>query len=196
MIKELVFATNNAHKIDEVTSLVNNKFNILSLEDIDFFDEIEENGFTFYDNASIKTSVIFNRFKIDCFADDSGLEIDALKGKPGVFSARYAGKHGDHDANMELVLDQLTGLKNRKARFKTVISLILNGVELFFEGAVEGVITTEKLGIGGFGYDPILKPDGFDQTFAEMDIDQKNKISHRAIAIKKMINYLAVVNCA
>ncbi len=190
MLKELVFATNNAHKVEEVTHAVGTQFKILSLKDIGFDDEIEETGTTFKENASIKTNFIYKKYKRNCFGDDSGLEIEALNGEPGVFSARYAGEHGNHEANTARVLDQLQNVKNRKAQFKTVISLILEGKEYWFEGIVPGTIRTVKAGKQGFGYDPIFQPDGYEVTFAEMPLSEKNKISHRGKAMAKLIDFL------
>ncbi len=190
MMKELVFATNNTHKIEEVAFAVGNQFKILSLNDIGFDEEIEETGTTFKANASIKTHQIYTKYGLDCFGDDSGLEIEALNGEPGVFSARYAGEHGNHEANNKRVLDQLEGVSNRNARFKTVISLIWQGQEFWFDGIVTGIIRTELSGQKGFGYDPIFQPDGFDKTFAEMNLVDKNSISHRGKAIQKLIAFL------
>ncbi len=190
MIKELVFATNNAHKIEEVADLVGNQFKILSLKAINCYDDIAETGTTFKENASLKTHHIFDKYGLDCFGDDSGLEIEALYGEPGVFSARYAGKHGDHEANTQRVLEQLEGISNRKAQFKTVISLLWKGQEFWFEGTVPGTIQTEISGNQGFGYDPIFQPDGFDITFAEMNLADKNSISHRGKALEKLIQFL------
>lgn len=190
MIKELVFATNNAHKIEEVAFAVGNQFKILSLDDIGFDEEIEETGTTFKENASIKTHQIFNKFGLNCFGDDSGLEIEALNGEPGVFSARYSGEHGNHEANNKMVLDQLEGVSNRNAQFKTVISLLWNGQEFWFEGIVTGTIRSELSGQKGFGYDPIFQPEGYPITFAEMTLQEKNSISHRGQAIKKLIDFL------
>ena len=190
MIKELVFATNNVHKIEEVAFAVGDQFKILSLKDIRFDEEIQETGTTFKANASIKTHYVFDKFGLDCFGDDSGLEIEALYGEPGVFSARYAGEHGNHEANIKRVLDQLEGVSNRKAQFKTVISLLWKGREFWFEGIVTGVIRTTLCGKHGFGYDPIFQPDGYNETFAEMSLEKKNSISHRGKALEKMIAFL------
>lgn len=190
MIKELVFATNNAHKIEEVAAAVGNQFKILSLNDIGCYEEIEETGTTFKKNASLKTHFIFKKYGLDCFGDDSGLEIEALHGEPGVFSARYAGKHGDHGANMQRVLEQLQSVSNRKAQFKTIISLIWKGQEFWFEGVVPGTIRTETSGKQGFGYDPIFQPNGYEVTFAEMSTSEKNKISHRGKAVRQLIDFL------
>jgi len=186
----LVFATNNAHKIKEVAHKIGNQFEILSLDAISFTDDIAETGTTFHANASIKSQTIYQKFKLNCFGDDSGLEITALNGEPGVYSARYAGEHGNHDANITKVLKNLEGMTDRRARFITVISLIRNGEEHFFEGTVEGTIRHERSGAKGFGYDPIFQPDGYDITFAEMNMDEKNNISHRARALEKMVEFL------
>ena len=190
MMKELVFVTNNAHKVEEVAHTVGNRFKILSLKDLGFEEEIEETGTTFKENASIKTQRIYQQYQLDCFADDSGLEIEALNGDPGVFSARYAGEHGNHQANVERVLEQLEDEKNRKAQFKTVVSLIWKGQEHWFEGVVTGTIRTKISGNGGFGYDPIFQPDGYPITFAEMPLEEKNKISHRGKAMVQLIAFL------
>jgi XTP/dITP diphosphohydrolase len=190
MPHQLVFATNNRHKLDEVSAKIGGEFKLLTLDDIGCTADIEETGTTFRENASIKSRYIFDNFHLDCFGDDSGLEIDALHGEPGVYSARYAGTHGDHAANIAKVLQNLKGVTNRKARFRTVISLIWQGGELFFEGTVEGTIRHEVAGNGGFGYDPIFQPDGYDITFAEMSMDEKNTISHRARAMDGLISFL------
>jgi len=187
---QLVFATNNAHKLEEVAAKIEGQIKLLSLNDINCTDDIAETGTTFRENASIKSHYIYNKYKLDCFGDDSGLEIDELNGEPGVYSARYAGEHGNHDANINKVLLSLQNVLDRKARFRTVISLIWNGGEHFFEGAIEGTIRHERSGTEGFGYDPIFQPDGYDVTFAEMSLDEKNKISHRAIAMEKLIEFL------
>ena len=189
-MQQLVFATNNHHKIEEVLAKIGHQFIILSLDDIGCTDDIEETGTTFAANASIKSHYIYSKYQLSCFGDDSGLEIDALNGEPGVYSARYAGKHGDHQANMDKVLTLLNAQTNRKARFKTVISLVLDGKEHFFEGTVEGTIRNQRSGSQGFGYDPIFQPDGYTITFAEMTMQQKNAISHRARAVEKMIAFL------
>lgn len=189
-MKELVFATNNAHKIEEVAFAVGDKFKILSLKDINCDDDIEETGITFKENASLKTHHIYQKYKLDCFADDSGLEIEALNGDPGVFSARYAGEHGNHKANIERVLEQMEDEKNRNAHFKTVIFLIWKGQEYWFEGVVNGTIRTDISGSGGFGYDPIFQPEGYAITFAEIPLEEKNKISHRGKAVAQLIQFL------
>jgi len=190
-MQQLVFATNNAHKLEEVAAKLNGAIKLLSLNDIDFTDDIDETGTTFEQNASIKSHRIFNRYGLNCFGDDSGLEIDALSGEPGVYSARYAGEHGNHAANNQKVLESLQNVENRRARFRTVISLIWEGEEHFFEGVVEGTIRKTLTGTAGFGYDPIFEPEGYTQTFAEMTMDQKNAISHRARAVEQMVLFLA-----
>jgi XTP/dITP diphosphohydrolase len=191
---QLVFATNNRHKLEEVDTKIKGEFKLLTLNDIGCTDDIEETGTTFKENASIKSHYIYQKYKLNCFGDDSGLEIDALNGEPGVYSARYAGEHGNHAANISKVLQNLTGETNRKARFRTVISLIWNGEEHFFDGTVEGQIRTATSGTAGFGYDPIFEPDGYNITFAEMSLEQKNSISHRARAMDKLIGFLNTVH--
>lgn len=187
---QLVFATNNRHKLEEVAAKIGGQIKLLSLDDIGCYDDIAETGSTFRENAVIKSSYIHQKYNLDCFGDDSGLEIDALDGEPGVYSARYAGKHGDHEANINKVLSKLNSVADRRARFRTVISLIWNGQEHFFEGTVEGTIRHERSGKQGFGYDPIFQPDGYNVTFAEMTLDEKNRISHRAKAMEKLIEFL------
>jgi len=189
-MKKLVFATNNKHKLFEVRELLKDTYEIVGLVDIGCNEEIAETSHTLEGNASLKSTYVYKNYSLNCFADDTGLEIEALDGKPGVHSARYAEGNHDFEANLQKVLKELKHKTNRKARFRTSISLILDGKEYFFEGKVNGVITTNKKGIDGFGYDPIFLPDGYDQTFAEMDIDLKNKISHRGLAVKKLIKFL------
>ena len=186
----LVFATNNQHKLDEVQAMVGNKFQLKSLKEIGCEADIPETGVTFRDNASQKSRYIFEHFNANCFSDDSGLEVDALNGEPGVYSAHYSGSR-DSETNLNLVLRNLGTNPNRKARFRCVISLILNGQEHFFEGVVEGEITTQPSGKTGFGYDPVFRPDGYMETFAEMSADKKNKISHRGRAIAKLAEFLS-----
>jgi len=185
----LVFATNNAHKLEEVQQMVGDKFVLKSLADIGCNDDIPETGDTFQENAKQKTDYLFQKYSIDCFGDDSGLEIDALNGEPGVYSARYSGSR-DMEKNIDLVLEKLQGQEDRKARFKTVISLFLQGEQYFFEGTVEGRIIAGRTGTAGFGYDPIFIPDGYGQTFAEMSLEEKNKISHRSKAVSKLVEFL------
>ena len=186
---ELVFASSNEHKVNEIRAIAGADIILKSLNDIACFDDIPETGSTFAENAGQKSRYIFDRYQINCFADDSGLEIDALNGEPGVYSARYSGSR-DFEQNMQLVLDRLEGHKNRTARFRTVISLILNQEEQLFEGSIEGKILLQRSGSKGFGYDPIFQPDGYTISFAEMDPAEKNRISHRAIAVAKLISFL------
>jgi len=187
---KLVFATNNKHKLEEIRNLIPAGIQIMTLSEIGCFDVIPETADTIEENASQKSHYIFNKFGVDCFADDTGLEIEALNGRPGVYSARYAGEGCNFEDNINKVLSEMKWIANRKARFKTVISLIIDGVETQFEGLANGQILTEKQGKEGFGYDPVFKPDGFSQTFAEMTLDLKNSISHRGIAIQKLCEYI------
>jgi XTP/dITP diphosphohydrolase len=188
-LKSLVFSTNNQHKLQEVQALVGDKFQLKTLKEIGCVDDIPETGTTFNANASQKSQYIFDRFHLSCFSDDSGLEVDALDGEPGVYSAHYSGSR-DSEENLQLVLQNMRGKENRSARFRCVISLILDGEEYFFEGCVEGRIALEKSGVEGFGYDPIFIPHGYDHTFSEMSAAEKNSISHRGIAIRKMVDFL------
>lgn len=187
---KLVFATHNLHKLEEVKTLLNSTITLLSLDDINYKDEIEENETTLQGNALIKARTIFNSMQENCFADDSGLLVDALNGEPGVYSARYAGNQKNGDDNMNKLLTQLKGVHNRKAHFKTVLALILDEKEYLFEGIVHGVIAHEKKGTQGFGYDPIFIPNGYSKTFAELTSSEKSTISHRSIALKKLITFL------
>ena len=187
---ELIFATNNAHKLSEIAEAVKSDFRILSLSDIGFTDDIAETENTLEGNALLKANYIHRLFHKNCFADDTGLEVAALDGMPGVFSARYAGPGHNHEKNMDKLLDELKNKENRKARFRTVISLIFNDQVHSFEGIVNGRILTEKHGKEGFGYDPVFQPDGYTLSFAEMDLKEKNKISHRGIAVRKLIAFL------
>jgi XTP/dITP diphosphohydrolase len=189
---KLIFATHNSNKAFEIQKLLPKDFQVLTLDDIDFQDEIPENESTIEANSAFKAQFIFNKFNLNCFADDTGLEIEALNGKPGVHSARYAGEEKNADSNMNLVLKELYQISNRKARFKTVITLIINGEQLQFEGIVNGTIIDEKRGSNGFGYDPIFIPEDESKTFAEMNLSEKNKYSHRARALEKMIAFLTV----
>ena len=189
-MKQIVFATNNSHKLKEINNLVSDKLKIISLKDINCFEDIPETADTLDENASLKSKYIFNKYHCDCFADDTGLEVEALNGQPGVHSARYAGESRDSEKNIEKLLDELNGEPNRSARFRTVISLILDGEEYFFEGIINGKIIDKKIGTDGFGYDPIFIPDGFEKTFAQMKLDEKNKVSHRSIAIQELIRFL------
>ena len=187
---EIVFATNNMHKLEEVQEKLPEFIKLKSLKDIGFSGDIPETGNTLEENASQKSHYIHERYHIDCFADDTGLEIEALNGDPGVYSARWAGEHCSFDDNMNKVLEQMNGKTNRKARFRTVISLIIDDKEYQFEGIVNGTILTEKHGEKGFGYDPIFMPEGYNISFAEMPLSEKNKISHRALAVNKLVDFL------
>jgi XTP/dITP diphosphohydrolase len=187
---KLVFATNNPHKLQEIKHLLNNSIDLLCLSDIPCDDEIPETQETLEGNAAEKSFYIFDKYGLNCFADDTGLEIEALNGEPGVYSARYAGKERDSGKNMDLVLEKLSGTKNRKARFRTVISLVIDGHETQFEGVVNGEILEEKRGQTGFGYDPIFRPEESTSSFAEMTLGEKNKISHRGRAVQKLVEYL------
>jgi len=187
---ELIFATNNRNKAEEIQHLIPQSIRVLTLEDVGLTEDIPEDQDTLEGNASQKSRFVYDRFYKSCFADDTGLEIDALEGRPGVFSARYAGEDKDPQANMDKVMEKLKDEDNRRARFRTVISLILEGRELFFEGVVEGHILREKRGEEGFGYDPIFLPEGSSLSFAQMPMNMKNRISHRSRAIKKLANYL------
>ena len=188
---KLVFATNNQHKLDEIRKITNGLTEIVSLAEINCHDDIPETADTLEGNALQKARYIKEHFGLDCFADDTGLEIEALHNAPGVFSARYAGPGHDSEANMNKLLQELQDKDNRKARFRTVIALILNGKEYLFEGIINGTIAREKRGGSGFGYDPLFVPDNYSQTFAEMGNDIKNQISHRAQAVKKLTTFLS-----
>lgn len=187
---KLVFATNNRHKLDEVRAIVGDRVEVLSLNDIGCHDDIPETADTLQGNALIKARYIYEKFGVDCFADDTGLEVEALDGAPGVYSARYAGEECDSEANMQKLLQNLTGKSNRNAQFRTVIALIIKGEEKLFNGIVKGTITEEKRGDSGFGYDPVFVPEGFSESFAQMSGDMKNSISHRYRATRELSNYL------
>jgi XTP/dITP diphosphohydrolase len=188
-MKKLVFATNNPNKLFEIrNSILNHE--IASLKDLNIIEDIPETGITLKENALQKAQFIYNKTGLNCFADDTGLEIEALNNRPGVYSARYAGESCSAADNMNKVLQELKNEHNRKATFKTVIALILDNSTYYFEGTVDGEILTKKTGDKGFGYDPLFKPVGFKKSFAQMSIAQKNKISHRGIAVKKLINFL------
>ena len=192
MIKrKLVFATNNAHKLEEVAAILGDQVELLSLNDIGCQADIPETAETLEGNALLKSSYIYKNYHLDCFADDTGMEVEALTGAPGVYSARYAGGEGhDAQANMLKLLHELDGKENRKAQFRTAISLILDGKEYLFEGVIKGEIIKEKRGDSGFGYDPVFMPKGYDRTFAELGNDIKNQISHRALAVQKLCEFL------
>ena len=187
---KLVFATNNKHKLQEVRDIVGDRVEVLSLSDINCNDDIPETADTLQGNALIKARYIYEKYGVDCFADDTGLEVEALDGAPGVYSARYAGEECDSEANMKKLLHNLTDKNNRNAQFRTVIALIINGEERLFNGIVKGVITTEKMGTSGFGYDPIFIPEGFSESFAQMDASMKNSISHRYRATEELSIFL------
>jgi XTP/dITP diphosphohydrolase len=190
MNNQLVFATNNHHKIAEIQSLIPDHIGLVSLKEIGCMEDIPETADTLEGNALLKARYVFDNYSKNCFADDTGLEIDALDGRPGVYSARYATDGHNFEANIDKVLTELSGLQNRKARFRTVIALILNNSVYYFEGIVNGEIISERRGSQGFGYDPVFLPDGYKHTFAEMPLSKKNKISHRAIAVKKLVDFL------
>ncbi len=189
MTQKIVFATNNLHKTAEVADILHPNYQVLNLADIGCDVDIPETGSTFAENASLKSSYVFEHFGLDCFADDSGLEVEALNNEPGIFSARYSGVKDDL-TNLQLLLKNMEGKSNRKARFRTVISLIKNGETHLFEGTIDGTIRTTPSGEQGFGYDPIFEPNGYQITFAEMDKTEKNRISHRALAMQKLIEFL------
>jgi len=188
---KLVFATNNSHKIEEISHLLGDSFVLKSLKDIEINDDIPEDYHTLEENALFKARYINKLTGMNVFADDTGLEIDALNGRPGVHSARFAGTGRNFEANIDKVLLLMTGATDRKARFRTVIALIFDGAEYLFEGKADGTIISERRGKQGFGYDPIFVPDGKNKTFAEMTLDEKNKISHRANAFIKLKEFLA-----
>jgi XTP/dITP diphosphohydrolase len=190
MILRLVFATHNTNKAREIQSIMPNGVEILSLEDIGCDEDIPETGDTLTENALQKARYVYSKFGMNCFADDTGLEVTALNNEPGVYSARYAGPEKDSNANMDLLLNNLSDQSNRSARFRTCIALIIHGEETLFDGTVEGKIGKEKLGSEGFGYDPIFYPEASTRTFAEMTLNEKSEQSHRARAFKKMIKHL------
>lgn len=200
---KIVFATNNQHKLDEIRSILGNKFEVVSLAEIGCHEDIPETGTTLEENALMKAQYVYDHYHVSCFADDTGLEVETLNGAPGVYSARYASMSSDasatpasHDseANMARLLRELENNNNRKARFRTVIALVIKEQEKkTFEGVVEGHIAREKSGVGGFGYDPLFIPDGYDKSFADLGNDIKNTISHRARATKKLADYLKTI---
>ncbi len=186
----LVFATNNRHKLEEIRAIAAANYPIVSLEEAGFAGDIPETAETIEGNAIMKARFVYKTLSINCFADDTGLEVEALNGAPGVYSARYAGEGASYQNNVDKLLDALKDHKNRSARFKTVIALIINGSEHLFEGVINGKIISEPRGLRGFGYDPVFVPDGYDQSFAELSAGEKNAISHRAIATNKLIGFL------
>lgn len=187
---KIVFATNNAHKLDEVRQVVGDKFTLVSLRECGIVEDIPENEPTLEGNALAKARYIYERTGADCFADDTGLEVDTLGGEPGVRSARYATDGHDDEANKRLLLERLQGVENRAAQFRTTVALIMGGKEYLFEGIVRGRIATEQHGEGGFGYDPLFVPEGYDRTFAQMSAEEKNAISHRGRAVRKLAEFL------
>jgi XTP/dITP diphosphohydrolase len=187
---KLVFATNNLHKLKEVQEMLSNTIELLSLKDIGCFEDIEETESTLEGNAKLKADYITEKYGFDCFADDTGLEVEALNGDPGVYSARYAGEHGNAEKNMEKLLVELQNKLSRKAKFRTIIALNLRNKQYLFEGICEGEILNEKSGVKGFGYDPIFKPKNASCSFAEMNSEEKNIISHRGIAIQELVQFL------
>lgn len=187
---KIVFATNNAHKLDEVRQVVGQKFEVVSLRECGITEDIPENEPTLEGNALAKARYIYARTGLDCFADDTGLEVDALGGEPGVRSARYATDGHDDEANKRLLLERMADTKSRAAQFRTAVALILGGEEHLFEGVVRGTISTSQQGEGGFGYDPLFVPDGYTSTFALMSAEEKNAISHRGRAVRKLAEFL------
>lgn len=189
-MKKLIFATNNENKLKEVQEMLGEQYEVLGLKELGFNVDIPETEKSLEGNARLKAQYVRDRMRIDVFADDTGLEVEALDGAPGVYSARYAGEENSSEANMEKLLRELQGASSRKARFRTVVALITDQDEHLFEGIVNGEITREKSGAEDFGYDPIFSPDGYEQTFAEMSTEEKNKISHRGLAIAKLVKHL------
>jgi XTP/dITP diphosphohydrolase len=187
---ELCFASNNNHKLSEIRLLLEPDFSVLSLREIGCFDELPETRDTLEGNSLQKAEFVYDKFKLPCFADDTGLEVMALNNEPGVFSARYAGEHKSSEDNIKLLLKNLAGIADRRARFRSVITLVGLKEIQFFEGVVAGVITDQKKGEEGFGYDPVFQPEGYHKTFAEMNLVEKNRISHRALALQKLIAWL------
>lgn len=189
-MKEYIIATNNKHKVEEIQKALGDKIKLVTLKELGCKEEIPETADTLKGNAKQKAEYIYNKFGKDCFADDTGLEVEALDGRPGVYSARYAGEGCNFDDNIDKLLEEMEGKTNRKACFKTVICLIENKEEFYFEGKCEGSILTERYGKGGFGYDPVFVPKGYGESFAEMSLEEKNKISHRGLAVKKLVKHL------
>ena len=189
-MEELVIATHNKHKLDEIQKLLGDRIKLISLRDLGCNEDIPETGTTLKENAYQKAKYVWEKYKKNCFADDTGLIVEALDGAPGVYSARYAGERCSFDDNIDLLLENMEGKTNRNARFETVICLIQDGKEQYFEGRCDGCILTERYGKGGFGYDPIFMPNGYGESFAELSMEEKNKISHRGKATDKLIKYL------
>ena len=188
---DLLFATSNKNKVLEIKKVLPKEFNIKSLDDIGFCEEVPENENTIEGNAIFKANYIYKKYNLNVFADDTGLEVDSLNGKPGVHSARYAGISKNSTDNINKLLKKLKNKKNRKARFKTIIALILNSKTHTFEGVVEGIITKKPIGENGFGYDPVFIPSGYTKTFGELSIEEKNSISHRSLAMNKLIDFIS-----
>lgn len=189
-MQRIIFATSNPNKVREVKEMLDGQYEVLSLKDIGCFEDIPETAPTFEGNALQKARYVLDKFGYDCFSEDTGLEIDALNGEPGIYTARYAGPERDADSNMAKAIKELKGKTNRGAQFRTAMALIIAGKEHIFEGIVRGTIREARSGSGGFGYDPIFEPEGYDITFAEMDKEEKNKISHRGRALRKLIEFL------
>lgn len=190
----LVFATNNEHKLKEVRKILPESLKIMSLKDIDCYDDLPETGQTIRSNASQKSRYVHDKYGVDCFADDTGLEVLALNGRPGVYSARFAGPEADSIMNVGKLLVELKGVTDRRAAFRTAVSLFIDGKEFLFEGHIDGTISEIPSGTGGFGYDPVFIPEGSEITFSEMSPEQKNTMSHRAIAIRKLVSFLTETN--
>lgn len=188
---KICFATNNVKKIEEVKAALGAEFEIVSLQEIGCYEELPETGDTLDHNAFQKARYVKDNFGVDCFADDTGLEVEALNGAPGVYSGRFAGEPRSDERNIDLLLSKMEGIENRKARFRTVIALILEGQEYRFEGVAAGEIIPHRVGSGGFGYDPVFRPEGFEYTFAELSLSEKNEISHRGKAVKALISFLS-----
>lgn len=189
-MKNIILATHNAHKVEEMSAILGDAFNIESLDDLEFTQEIPETGLTFQANAKQKATFVYQQFQRDCMADDTGLEVEALHGEPGVYSARYAGEPANSENNIAKLLSELKGKTNRKAQFRTVIALIYDNKTYFFEGSISGEITESPRGTNGFGYDSIFMPEGYEQTFGELDAEIKNTISHRGRAIEKLVKFI------
>jgi XTP/dITP diphosphohydrolase len=188
--RKLVFATNNPNKLSEAEHILSSEVQLLTLQDIGWQFELPETHETIEENAIEKAEFLYNRFKANCFSDDTGLEVEALNGAPGVYSARFAGPGKSYQENNTLLLEKMKAITNRKARFKTVVVLILEGEKYLFEGIVKGIILEKPIGEQGFGYDPVFQPEGFSKSFAQMSLEEKNKISHRKIALKKLADFL------
>ncbi len=187
---KICFASNNPNKLEEVRQKLGDTFEVVGLKDIGCTEDIAETETTLEGNSMLKARYVWENYRINCFADDTGLEVEALGGAPGVYSARFAGEHGNSEANLNLLLEKLQGSENRTAQFRTVVTLILEGESRQFEGIARGKIISERRGEGGFGYDPAFVPEGYEETFAQMPLELKNKISHRALAIQKLVDFL------